>query len=262
MTTVGTGSRGNSGPRHAPSPPGTAASPQQVDQPFFAEPVREYVGKRLGRQVAVLRAGCLTPLPDLGFDRFAGIELSVTTVDTDDPVVRSVVGESDAILGDLRTAPVRPRTFDIVCCALLLERIDNVEVVLDRLAGALRPGGLLLVRLADRDCAAGLLDRMLPRPARRALWRRYHPGVPGPFPAVYEQVVSARGMQGYTLMRGLVITARTTARSSIGVTDRVTNAADTAGRLIEWLSRGRLSANHDQLLYVIRKPEDRFARVV
>jgi SAM-dependent methyltransferase len=262
MTTVGTGSHGKGGPRHASSPPGTAASAQHPDEPFFAEPVREYASKRLGRQITVLRAGCLTPLRDLGFDRFTSIDVSVTTADTDDPIVRSVVGESGAILGDLRTAPVRPRTYDIVYCALLLERIDNVEVVLDRLAGALRPGGLLLVRLTDRDCAAGLLDRVLPGPARRALWRRYHPGVPGPFPAVYERVVSARGMQGYTLMRGLVITARAKARSSLGVTDRVTKAADTACLLIEWLTRGRLSAGHDQLLYVIRKPEDRFARVV
>jgi len=249
MTTAGIGSR-------------SKASSRRADQPFFAEPVREYVDKRLGRQVTVLRAGCLTPLDDLGLDRFAGAGFSVTTADTDEPVVRSVVDESEAILGDLRTVPVRPRTFDIVYCALLLERIDNVEVVLDRLTGALRPGGLLLVRLADRDCAAGLLDRMLPGLARRALWRRYHPDVPGPFPAVYERMVSARGIQGYTLMRGLVIANRTTASQSPRVTDWVTNAAATACRAIAWSTRGRLAADHDQLLYVIRKPEDRFARVV
>ena len=31
---------------------------------------------------------------------------------------------------------------------------------------------------------------------------------------------------------------------------------------IAWLSRGRLTNRHDELVYVIRKPTDRFARVV
>jgi hypothetical protein len=31
---------------------------------------------------------------------------------------------------------------------------------------------------------------------------------------------------------------------------------------ISWLTRGRYANSHDELLYVIRKPLDRFARVV
>jgi hypothetical protein len=31
---------------------------------------------------------------------------------------------------------------------------------------------------------------------------------------------------------------------------------------ISWLTRGRFTNGHDELLYVIRKPLDRFARVV
>jgi len=234
--------------------------------PFFAEPVREYTSKCAGRPVAVLRAGCLAPTGELGLDqlRASGADFTITTADTDHPAVRAITGEAPAgtIIGDLRTAPLRPRTFDIVHCGLLLERVSSVEVVLDRLTGSLRPGGLLLLRIADRDCAAGLLDRRLPKAARRALWRRFHPGTPGPFPAVYEPVVSVRGMQGYALMRGLVIAARTTGQSEPLVADRVTRTARGMCALISWLTRGRVAADHDQLLYVIRKPEDRFARVV
>jgi SAM-dependent methyltransferase len=247
----------------------TAGTPAARSVPrqraFFADPVREYTDKLLGRPLAVLRAGCLTPLTDLGLEQLTTTEISVTTADTDDPLVRTVLGEpasAEAVLGDLRTAPLRPRSFDVVYCALLLERITNVEVVLDRLAGSLRPGGLLLVRFTDRECTLGLLDRMLPRPARRALWRRYLPGTPGPFPAVYEPAVSARGIHGYALMRGLVITARATDRSGPAVTDRTTRLADSAGRVISWVTRGRVTNAHNELLYVIRKPEDRFARVV
>jgi SAM-dependent methyltransferase len=242
---------------------GTQSHPRE--RPFFADPVNEYADKVLGRPLALLRAGCLTPLTDLGLDRLPCAEFSVITADSDDPLVRTVLGEpasSDAILGDLRTAPLRPRTFDIVYCALLLERIANVEVVLDRLAGSLRPGGLMLLRFTDRESALGLLYRMLPRPARRAVWQRYMPGTPGPFPAVYEMAVSARGIHGYALMRGLVITARTTSRSAPVATDRITRLVASACQAISWVTRGRITAEHDELLYVIRKPEDRFARVV
>jgi hypothetical protein len=31
---------------------------------------------------------------------------------------------------------------------------------------------------------------------------------------------------------------------------------------VSWLSRGRLGCDHDELCYVIRQPEDRFARVL
>ena len=79
--------------------------------------------------------------------------------------------------------------------------------MLDRLISALKPGGLLLVRTADRYTATALLDRLLPGPAR-AVWSRFRPGIPGPFPAVYEKAVSDEGIASYALMRGLVIAAR------------------------------------------------------
>ncbi len=65
-------------------------------------------------------------------------------------------------------APCRcvPRSADIVHCCLLLDRISHAELVLGRLVDALRPGGLLLLRTADRDSAAGFLDRLLPGPLR------------------------------------------------------------------------------------------------
>jgi hypothetical protein len=158
-----------------------------------------------------------------------------------------------------------------VHCALLLDRIRHVELVLDRLTAALRPGGFLMLRIRDRDCAIGLLDRRLPRPARRLLRARLDPGDPpaagrpGPlpsFPAVYEKAASDRGIQEYTRMRGLVITQRETARTWPDGPGRLDRTVTAACRLICRLTRGRLTDAHDEVLYVIRKPEDHFARVV
>jgi SAM-dependent methyltransferase len=237
---------------------------------FFAEPVRDYVLQCLGRPVSVLQAGCLAPLRELALGELAeggGFDISVTAVDADQPLARRVLRDTqsaydDVITGDLRTVPIPQRAYDVVYCALLLERVQHVELVLDRLTSALKPGGLLLVRTGDRCSAAGLLDRVLPRTIRRAVWSRFRPGVPGPFKPVYEKAVCDEGIASYALMRGLVIAARASDLSrpdrpaGLSSSVRITCAA------ISRLSRGRFDDRHDELLYVIRKPLDRFARVV
>ena len=88
------------------------------------------------------------------------------------------------------------------------------------------------------------------------------PGVPGPFPMVYEKGATSRGIASYALLRGLVIAQRC-AQSTLPATPGQLPAwARLAAATVTWLSRGRLASGHDVLLYVIRKPEDRSARVV
>ena len=137
-------------------------------------------------------------------------------------------------MADLRSVPLPPRSFDIVHCALLLHRVPHAELILDRFAAALRPDGLLLLRIRDRDCAAGFLDRKSLAWIRRMLWARLHPGEPGPFPAIYDQASSASGIQAFALMRGLVI-----------VTQRRTSGARPAdGQAAAGLDRMVVAAGH------------------
>jgi SAM-dependent methyltransferase len=236
---------------------------------FFAEPVRDYVAQCAGRPVSVLQAGCLAPLRELAIGELAdgGFEISVTAVDADQPLARRALRDTqtaydDVITGDLRTVPIPQRAYDVVYCAMLLERVRHVELVLDRLTSALKPGGLLLLRTGDRYSAASVLDRMLPRMIRKAVWSRFRPGVPGPFSPVYEKAVSHEGIASYALMHGLVIAARGSevtrpqSPAALSWLVRITCAA------ISRLSGGHFDDKHDELLYVIRKPQDRFARVV
>ena len=157
--------------------------------------------------------------------------------------------------------PLPPRSHDIVLCALLLQRIDHAELVLDRLVAAIRPGGLLLLRFSDRDSSGGFLDRVMPSAARTAVWRKRRPGRPGPYPAVYERLSSVRGVQAYALMRELVIAERQALGGLAGALAEPRGFL-AAQKLVAWLSRGRLTAAHEELLYVLRKPEDRFARIL
>jgi len=256
-----------------PAVPATAATPAADSRPvaapdagLFARYTRDYVAGRDG-QVMILEAGCTTADDDLGVGglRETGADIVVSLIDDDQPVTSAALGMdgslADCVQGDLRRVPLPPRSQDIVLCSLLLQRIHNAELVLDRLVAAIRPGGLLLLHFGDRDSAAGFLDRVLPSAARRAVWRQRRPDQPGPYPAVYERLSSARGIQAYALMRELVIAER---RALGGLAGTLTGPPGflAAQKLIAWLSRGRLTAAHEELLYVLRKPEDRFARIL
>jgi hypothetical protein len=195
-----------------------------------------------------------------------GSDVMVSLIDEDGPVTRAAVAKhprlAECTLGDLRIVPLSPRAFDIVQCASLLERIRHAELVLDRLIGAIKPGGLLLLRICDRDSAAGFLDRRLPETLRRVIWRKRRPGEPGPYPAVYEHLASARGVQAYALLRGLVIAERRALGGLAGGLPPGPHGFLAAQKLVAWLSRGRLTAAHEEMLYVLRKPESRFARIL
>jgi Methyltransferase domain len=247
--------------------PDRAAPPAPAEAGLFDRYTRDYVTGHDGHQITILQAGCTTADGDLGVSalREAGAGIAVSLIDDDQPVTHAALGADESlagcVLGDLRTVPLPPRSHDIVLCALLLQRIDHAELVLDRLVAAIRPGGLLLLRFSDRDSSAGFLDRVMPLAARAAVWRKRRPGRPGPYPAVYGRLSSVRGVQAYALKRELVIAERQACGGLAGglAEPRWFLAAQ---KLAAWLSRGRLTAAHEDLLYVLRKPEDRFARIL
>jgi len=243
-----------------------AVRPSDTGAGIFTQAVLDYARQRPGQSLAVLQAGCATAGgdPDIASLRTAGLDLAVSLIEDEHPVARATVTARPDLaictLCDVRTAPLVPRSFDIVHCALLLERINHAELVLDRLVEMLKPGGLLLLQSTDRDSAAGFLDRVLPRPLRALAWRRARPGETGPFPAVYERLVSARGLESYAPRRGLVIAQRHVLNLLPG--RRRPPGLLLASKLVARLSRGRLTSGHDELRYVIRRPECGYARVL
>ena len=226
----------------------------------------DLAGQWPGRPLAILQAGCTTAGPELDLAglRARGVEVDVTMVDDQTTASRAALAArpelAAATLGELRLLPIRPRTADIVQCSLLLHRISDAETVLSKLTAAVRPGGLLLLRMSDPGSAMGFLDRRLPRLLRAAAWRGTRPGQAGPYPARYEAVASARGIETFASRHGLAIAHRGTASSPRSLTRPP--LARAAARLTVWLSRGRLAAGHDELYYVIRRPVDRFARLL
>jgi len=236
---------------------------------LFARSIDNYARQHEGEPIKVLQAGCTGPADELELDklRARGVDVSVRRIDQDHlesgPAAR-VADASQGVIafGDLRTIPLPSRDVGVVYCAHLLDRIQHAELVLDRLVAALKPGGMLLLRFRDRECAAGLLDRMLPHPARRAIWHWLRPEQAGPLPAVYEPLLSVEGVYSYALARGLAIGERQALRDRPRRPARMAWGAPLACRLIAAMSRGKHPDDHDDLLYVIRKPVNRFARVL
>jgi SAM-dependent methyltransferase len=229
----------------------------------FAQRVREYSYHRPLQRIQVLEAGC-------GWGRgldLGDVERHVTGVDLDEPALRAhTLARSDLDawhLGDLRTVPLPPREYDVVHAPFLIERIPQAELVLDRFVAALKPGGLLLVRLRDRATAFGFIDRMLPG------WLRDRIGAPvdriaGELPPtpVYEPVASRKGMRWYCVMRGLMVAEEYVSTDTVAAFGRWTGLIGWLGRIVAALSGHRLTADHSEVTLVIRKPENRFARVI
>ena len=249
-------------------PPDTVPPDTTAETSLFTRWAQGYVAERFGQQIAVLLAGAVTAAGDLGLAslRDGGADIIITEVDDDQPVNRAALAThpelSRCTLGDLRTISLPQRSYDIVACTLLLDRIHHAELVLDRLTGAVKPGGLLLLQIRDRDAAAGFLDRVLPGWLRAAIWRRLRPGRPGPHPAVYERLASVRGVQSYVLLRGLVIAERQPLGGLAGGLGPAPRGYRAAQQAVARLSGHRLTADHEDFLYVLRKPENRFARIL
>jgi SAM-dependent methyltransferase len=252
---------------------------------LFDMRAREYAYQKPLQRIQILEAGCgWGDGLDLGAK-----ERHVTGVDVDTPLVRARTRRRADLhnwhLGDLRTVPMPPRMYDIVHAHFLIERVEHAELVLDRFVAALKPGGLLLLRFRDRTSAYGFIDRMLPGWLRTRVWqwssRRSgelsgeegrHGGTRtgddllgpagAPAPAVYEEIASRRRMQWYCVMRGLVIGEEYTSLDTVAAFGRWSRLVNGLCRIVATLSRGRLTADHSEVTLVIRKPENKFARVI
>jgi SAM-dependent methyltransferase len=233
-------------------------TPPIHDGGLFPARVREYAHERPLQRLSILDAGCgWTDEIDLGSDGIP-IECAITGVDDDLPALAAHTRTRRDLdswqLGDLRTVPMPPRVYDVVRASHLIERIPHAELVLDRFVAALKPGGMMLARFRDRDTAFGYLDRRLPQWLRHLLWHHEEP-----LPAVYDRVVSLEGMRWYCMMRGLVIAEEYTSRDTMTGFGRLMTAAF---RTLSLFSRNRLTSAYSEVTLVIRKPENRFARII
>jgi len=212
---------------------------------------------RPSQVLRVLEAGCgqrwFANLPD--------IKLHLTGVDQDAAALdirkRVHADLDEAILGDLMTVQLPSGAFDIAYNAFVLEHVQDPERLLLNLVHWLKPGGLLVLRIPDRQSVKGFLTHMTPHWFHVLYYRVYkknpNAGKPGhmPYPTPFGKVVSRVGLNAFCQRHGLQAVAERARSSQVDDNGLLYQSILQLGKL---LSFGRLKAEYSDLCMLIRKP--------
>lgn len=194
-----------------------------------------------------------------------GRQLHITGVDTDAEAMRirrEKHGDLDVeLVADLRDVQLPQAAFDVIYCSFLLEHVAGARDVLDRFRAAVRPGGRIVIRVPDGDSVYGLLVKHSPH-RLHVLYKRFaeanpKAGTPGhaPYPTVYDDVVSLRGLREYAADTGLDIVAE---YGTFFLPRRLRRARPLIHglfRTISLLAPGRRAVGHRDLGVVFEAPK-------
>lgn len=198
----------------------------------------------------ILEAGCGRRWP-----LKLSVPFTLTGLDLDGKALAARTDLDHAVVGDLRTAELAPRSFDVIYCAFVLEHVSGAKEVLARFARWLAPGGMLILQVPDRNSAYGFLTRLTPF-WTHVMFHRYMlhqpwAGTPGnaPYPTHYDEVISERGLREFC-GRNAFATPEVYRLCSYTKDPPVRLAAF----LTSMLSAGRLAWRHNNLLLIARMP--------
>ena len=225
------------------------------DSELFEQRIKAYAATR-DRTIRILEAGCGRRWSlDL-----TGVRFSLTGVNINSDCMKARHDLDCQIVGDLRSVELDPDAYDVAFCSFVLEHVEGAEQVLTRLIAALKPGGVLLLRIPDRDSAYGFMARHSPH-RLHVLFKRYiqgnkNAGKPGygPFPVAYDPVVSWHGIVNFCNVYGLEITDALSSDFYLRSLGAYSMPARFALRLVAILSIGRLTDTYINIAVVVRKP--------
>jgi SAM-dependent methyltransferase len=167
--------------------------------------LESFVGER--GTLRVLEAGCgsYPMVVDLGpAKHIVGIDISQRQLERNDVV-------DEKILGDIQTFPLRPQDFDLVFCFNVLEHLDRPDRALANFRRALRPGGLIVIKVPNVLSLKGLMTKFSPH--RVHVWvYRYILGHPdagqddkAPFPTFLRLSMSPPALDRFARRNGLQV---------------------------------------------------------
>lgn len=213
------------------------------------------------RPLRVLEAGCGSLPLTLDFgerSHLVGIDIS------EEQLARNGVVD-EKILADLQVHDFEPDSFDLVFCWDVLEHLPEPELALDNFRRAIRPGGLIVLKLPNVLSAKGLVTKFTPHAFHVWVYRRIlgypNAGKPGftPFPTFLRWSIAPHRLVDFAHRRGLRVDhlstyeadRQTALREKLRLRGR---AWQLLQRIARRSSAGRLDLEGTELVLALRKP--------
>lgn len=164
-------------------------------------------------------------------------------------------------VGDLRYIELDEQQFDVVYSSFVLEHIENADLALRNLSSWLRAGGLLILRIPDRDTVYGFCTRKTPF-WLHVLYKRYflgdkNAGKPGypPYPTYHDLVVSRKGIRRFCHNNNFVLKEEYGVNAYCRKSDLKSRLLRVCSASISAASLGRLPWHYNNLTYVLKKEQ-------
>ncbi len=228
-----------------------------AEEGMMADAIEAELGDR--DKLEILEAGCgrawTIDLKNVPF-RLTGVDLDPVALDA-----RIEQGDLDeAIHGDLRTVEL-PANYDVIYSSYVLEHVPEADEVVDNFQTWLKPGGIMVIRIPDGGTVFGFITKMTPHWFhvfyRKRILGQPNAGKPGfePYPTFYHPIVSRSGMHAYCAEHGLEVIDEWGFPFMAHGESFKEKVVVRAAKTMAWLSRGRLASKHQNITFVIRKPE-------
>jgi SAM-dependent methyltransferase len=220
--------------------------------------LREYFKKR-NTTIRILEAGCgrrwAVDLRDLNYT-LTGVDLCEATLKQRKNVVCDL---DNAVAADLTTIGLKNDYFDIIHCSWVLEHINGADNVLRSFFDWLKPNGLLVLRIPDRDTFYGLVTRLTPFWFHTFYYKYIRRSKHGdkfgydPCPTYYNKVVSARGVSDFCRTHSHEILIEFAAPFDYRKIRLFGPLVEILAKLVEIISLRSISSRHYNLSYIIKK---------
>ena len=212
------------------------------------------------RPMQVLEAGCgrywQLKMDDIQFE-LTGIDMDQAALDARVKIYHDL---QHAVYGDLRTVELPAEQYDVIYCSYVLEHVVGVEQVLERFARWLKPGGIMVLRVPDRNSIHGFTVRITPFWFHVFFYRYFHhmpeagkPGFP-PYRTVHEKSIASRGMHEFARRHGLVVRDEVLHGDYRHGNRFMKSLIGAYARVVQVLSLGRVHTKASNLTLLIEKP--------